>query len=97
MKLTITNRIFKLKNLEAFIWLAGLLFLFVSVRFGINGFTICPLKLAGFDHCPGCGLGTSVGLLLHGRIADSFHAHPLGIPALIILLYRIISLINKNK
>jgi len=97
VKIAITNRILKGKYTEVIIWASGLVFLFISVRFGLDGFTVCPLKLAGFDHCPGCGLGTSVGLLLNGRLTESFQAHPLGILALIILTIRIISLIIKNK
>jgi len=59
-------------------------------------FTMCPLHHLGFDFCPGCGLGQSVSFLLHGEIAQSFHAHPLGIFAVIILSYRIIELTKKH-
>lgn len=76
---------------EALIWFSGLLVLYLNPA-GDSHFTICPLKNAGFDFCPGCGLGTSVSLLLHGEVVDSLHAHPLGIFALIILSFRIVNL-----
>ncbi|MGQ9797983.1 MAG: DUF2752 domain-containing protein [Ignavibacterium sp.] len=60
-------------------------------------FTICPLSNLGFEHCPGCGLGKSISMILHGNIFDSFDFHLLGIPALIIiLLFRISQLIKIN-
>lgn len=76
---------------EALIWFSGLLVLYLN-PVGDSHFTICPLKNAGFDFCPGCGLGTAVSLLLHGEVVDSLHAHPLGIFALIILSFRIVNL-----
>jgi hypothetical protein len=57
-------------------------------------FTLCPLKLLGFNWCPGCGLGHAISFLFHGDIRRSFHAHWLGIPALIIIVYRIYVLIR---
>ncbi|MEX2232255.1 MAG: DUF2752 domain-containing protein [Cyclobacteriaceae bacterium] len=58
-------------------------------------FSLCPLKNAGWDLCPGCGLGMSISLLFHGQISESFQAHPLGIFALIILSFRIIDLTKQ--
>lgn len=83
-------------NPELIVWCGGLLFLFFSQRYEGLRFTVCPLKLMGFEHCPGCGLGTSVGLLLNGQLAQSFEAHPLGAFALIILSIRIFTLIKNN-
>jgi Protein of unknown function (DUF2752) len=83
-----------LKNLEAFIWIAGLAILYF-VHIGENNhFTICPLKNLGFDFCPGCGLGTSIHYLLHFDFVQSFHAHPLGIFAFIVLVHRILVLLH---
>jgi len=48
---------FMVHNLEAFVWLGVIIYFAASpVHFG-NHFTICPLSLADFEHCPGCGLG----------------------------------------
>jgi hypothetical protein len=59
-------------------------------------FTLCPLKLMGITWCPGCGLGHSIAFLLHGDLRKSFHAHWLGGPALIIILYRVCDLIRQS-
>lgn len=56
-------------------------------------FSLCPLKLLGFNWCPGCGIGHAIAYLLHGDIGNSLKAHWLGIPALLIILYRICNLI----
>jgi hypothetical protein len=80
--------------LEAFVWLCGIAGL-AFVTPGDNHFSICPLKLAGLDFCPGCGLGSSISFLLHGEIIASLKAHPLGIMAFFLLSYRIIEL-TKN-
>jgi hypothetical protein len=56
-------------------------------------FSLCPLKLLGFGWCPGCGIGHAIAYLLHGDINNSLKAHWLGIPALLIILYRICNLI----
>lgn len=87
---------FRLVGLEALVWIAALFYLaFFNDPFHQH-FTICPLANAGFDYCPGCGLGNSISLLLNGHIAESFNAHLLGIPAVIIIIYRIFSLIKFN-
>ncbi|MCU0356491.1 MAG: DUF2752 domain-containing protein [Cyclobacteriaceae bacterium] len=57
-----------------------------------NHVAVCPLALSGLDFCPGCGLGRSVSHLLHGQWRESWAMHPLGIPAFLILTYRIYSL-----
>lgn len=82
-------------NLELLIWLTSLIFLFFSYRTNSSEhFTICPLSLSGIKYCPGCGLGRSVSAILNGNIQQSFYYHYLGIPALIIILFRIKSLIT---
>ncbi len=80
---------FMVHNLEAFIWIAVLLYFAVSPIPNANHFTICPLSLAGFQHCPGCGLGRAIILLLHGHISESIAMHPLGLLAPVLLIGRI--------
>ncbi|ASU32319.1 hypothetical protein MuYL_0416 [Mucilaginibacter xinganensis] len=46
----------------------------------------------GVTWCPGCGLGHSISFLFHGDIKNSLHAHWLGIPAVGVILYRIVVL-----
>ena len=36
--------------------------------------------------CPGCGMTRAWHALLHGRVSESWNWHPLGIPALLLLL-----------
>ncbi len=55
-------------------------------------FTFCPLANLGLSWCPGCGLGRAVTQLLHGNIRESLHYHWLGIPALLIISYRVVTL-----
>ncbi len=78
------------QNLEAFAWISAILYFALSPVHSENHFTICPLSLAGFEYCPGCGLGRSMILLLHGNVSESFATHPLALFALVILAFRII-------
>jgi hypothetical protein len=83
---------------EAVIWLAALAGLAIVNPETGPPFTICPLANMGLEFCPGCGLGRSVSYLFRGEVAASWHAHPLGIFAVIVLSYRIVLLtINANK
>lgn len=80
---------------EAYIWIAGLTILaFINPYCGTH-FTICPFHNLGFKYCPGCGLGHSISYLFHGDIRASIECHILGIPAVLILVYRIIYLFRK--
>jgi hypothetical protein len=83
-------------NLEAAVWILSLFFLFFLPLGNEAHFSLCPLKNLGFPFCPGCGLGKSIHYLFILDFESSFAAHPLGIFALIILAFRIISLIKKN-
>ena len=84
-------RTFLTQNFEALVWLAVIVVFAVSPVQPVNHFTICPLSLAGFEHCPGCGLGRAMILLLHGRVAESIGMHPLAMFALGLLTIRIIT------
>lgn len=86
---------FIVHNLEAFIWIAVILYFAVSPLPSGEHFTICPLSLAGFQHCPGCGLGRAMILLLHGKVYESVNMHPLAIPALALFTARIIIVFNN--
>lgn len=78
---------------EALIWLAGLSALALSNS--ETHFTLCPLKNAGLEFCPGCGLGRSVSLLFRGELQASLQSHPLGIFAIIVLSFRIVNLTKQ--
>jgi hypothetical protein len=77
---------------EAIIWLTGLIALAAHAPGTDAHIILCPLKLMGWDYCMGCGLGRAIAYALRGDFAQSFHTHPLGIMAVIVLLYRIVTL-----
>ncbi len=81
--------------LELIIWTGAILILSVSYPQTVDHFTICPLENMGFFVCPGCGLGRSISYFLHGDLKLSIEHHWFGIPALCILIYRIVQLLNK--
>jgi hypothetical protein len=74
---------------ELVFWITAMIALAITSPTEQAHFTLCPLKLLGFTWCPGCGLGHSISFLFHGDIKSSFHAHWLGIPAVLIIFYRI--------
>lgn len=77
--------------LELMIWTGALLILtFADIEAAWP--SLCPIDALGFAWCPGCGLGQAIGLLLQGQFIASWQAHPLAVPALAVLLHRIISL-----
>lgn len=84
-----------MKNIEVICWVGAIVFLALTTP-GENHFTLCPIAAMGFDFCPGCDLGHSVSLLLHGEFVASFKCHPLGLVALIMLTWRSATLINQN-
>jgi hypothetical protein len=77
------------KYFELVFWIAALISLAVTNPTQEAHFTLCPLKLLGITWCPGCGLGHAISFLFHGDFKSSFHAHWLGIPAVIVIAYRI--------
>jgi len=81
-------------NLELIFWIAALVILFVIEPSQVH-FTLCPISNLGFDFCPGCGLGHSIHYALRLNFQDSFMSHPLGIFAILIIIYRIFKLIFK--
>jgi hypothetical protein len=81
--------------LELVGWAGGLIFLAAVDPERAAPFGLCLLKKMGLPFCPGCGLGRSVSLLLHGDFIRSLQAHPLGLPAFLILSARIVTLSHK--
>ncbi|MFD0752091.1 DUF2752 domain-containing protein [Mucilaginibacter calamicampi] len=80
------------KYFELVFWIAALIALAVCDPAQPSHFTLCPFKLLGITWCPGCGIGHAIAFLFHGDIAGSFNAHWLGLPALGIICWRIITL-----
>jgi hypothetical protein len=79
---------------EAFFWLAALVALFVYDGHTQSHVSLCPFRAMGFSFCPGCGLGRSISLALHGELLLSFRMHPFGILAVVVLTARIIKLLK---
>lgn len=91
------KKLWHLIGFETIVWISGLAYLVLIHSPGETHFTICPLSNLGLKFCPGCGLGNSISLLFEGDFIASFHAHPLGIFALIIIVTRIVTIINNNR
>jgi hypothetical protein len=79
--------------LEAMIWVGGLLALFFIDPAASARLDLCLFHRLGLGHCPGCGLGAAIHHFLHGDVAASWAAHPLGIPAFMVLTARVIGLL----
>ena len=83
-------------------WVASLVALaFMDPSSEIH-YSFCFFKIMGINFCPGCGIGHAISFIFHGDIRSSFNAHPLGIFALLIILFRIYKLSSlhifpKNK
>ena len=82
--------------LEMFIWIGGLAVL-AFIDSSIHHFTLCPFNNLGLGWCPGCGIGRALSCLLHFKLYSSFKYHWFGIPALFILLFRILQLFQKFR
>jgi hypothetical protein len=91
------KKVWSLTGFEALVWILGLAYLIFIHSPGGTHFTICPLSNLGFDFCPGCGLGNSISYIFKGDFVASFHSHPLGIFALIIITFRIFTIIKNNR
>ncbi|WP_082120671.1 DUF2752 domain-containing protein [Pedobacter sp. BMA] len=83
--------------MELVFWVTALVLLATS-----NGhehhFTLCPLANLGYGGwCPGCGLGRSISHIFHGQFNESFSEHWFGLPAILIIVYRIYSLIEQQR
>lgn len=79
---------------EVTIWIVALILLGTMSPENTHA-SLCPFKAAGLPFCPGCGIGHSISWLFHGDLVASFKAHPLGWFAVIVLIYRIVTLIRK--
>lgn len=85
-------------SFELLFWIAALLLLATTSQTNATAhqdFSLCPLANMGITWCSGCGIGRSLGHLLHGHIQESFRMHWFGIPALLILLSRIFILFKQ--
>jgi len=91
---SMTTKLLTGSAVELMIWTAAFIYLAVIDPFH-PPLSFCPSVFIGFGTCPGCGLGRSISLLLHGEFIASFQEHVLGIPAAIILLFRSVQLTER--
>ena len=61
-----------------------------------SGTSFCLFDLAGFEFCPGEGLGHSISYTFRGDFDSALNAHFAGPLAVIVLSLRIMHLWHKN-
>lgn len=83
-------------DMESLFWLIAFIYLSIIDPYTPKHLDMCLFSLVGIDNCPGCGLGKSISMIFHGDFIGSFHSHILGIPAIILIVKRIYTLM-KNK
>ena len=81
---------------EALIWLCALVVLAASNPESDFHFTLFWPSWFFDIKSPGYGLGHSISWLFRGEIARSLDSHWLGIPTVVILVYRIVTLQVKR-
>ena len=83
--------------MEGWFWLIAIALLTMTDPDQCGHFSLYLFKHLGIDLCPGCGLGHGIALLFRGRFIESFHAHPLALPAVVILIHRSYKLLFVRK
>lgn len=81
---------------EVICWCGTLLFLYFMGNPAGTHFSLCPFSRLDIP-CPGCGLGRSLYLVMHGEFRASLSLHWFGIPAFLILIYRIVQLFRNFR
>lgn len=83
------------KYIEEICWAIALVMLFFSNPLPTG--SLCLFKFAGFSSCLGCGLGHSMHEALHLQFEAAWKEHILGIPAVAVLICRILTTLIKYK
>ena len=86
--------------IELIFWMVSLGSLATMSPRCLNGhshFTLCPLANLGCSWCPGCGLGRAITELFHGHFGESMQLHWFGMPAVVILCWRMVTLIKFER
>lgn len=85
------------KYFEKFFWVLALAALFF-MNAANDGFSFCLFRLAGFESCPGCGLGHSIHHTLHLDFSQAYAENKMGIPVTVLLIAKAAPVFhNKNK
>lgn len=80
---------------ELVFWLVALFWLSMINPTG-DHFSLCLFHHLGITWCPGCGIGHAISFALHGDLMTSFQTHFMGIPALVIISHRILTLMGTG-
>jgi len=82
---------------ELLFWIMALILL-GAAKPGEHHFSLCPLANWNI-WCPGCGLGRAISAIFHGELRESIALHWFGIPALLLIVYRMgqLSLLLKRN
>ncbi len=84
------------RHAELICWVLALFTLFF-LNTDTDETSLCIFRFMGFNNCPGCGLGHAIHCVLHLQFSQSFHYHPFGIPAVLIILSRVKHLSFSKK
>ncbi len=82
---------------EAIFWSFAFVLIFFFVDPAAGQSSLCLFHRLGWENCFGCGLARSMHRALHGDFASSWQLHKMGIPAVLILGGRIVSLVISQK
>lgn len=80
--------------LEVLLWLFGITLLALMNPEGEHLFSFCPFSWLWESGCMGCGLGHGIAYLFRGEWQAAWSAHPLALPALILLTWRCLKLLK---
>lgn len=83
-------------HFELLFWIGALIGLYFLTE-NKTAVSLCPFSLLGLGHCPGCGIGHAIHYALYLQLSVSFHHHPLGIFAVMIIFIRIKQLTYTQK
>lgn len=78
---------------EVLMWVTGIILLALMEPNNGHLVSFCLFSYIT-DWCPGCGLGHAIAWLVRGEVRASWEAHPLGIPAVLLLCWRCIQLLH---
>ena len=79
-------------DFEALIWAVGLAIVAIGDPNSERHFTLFwPQWVFGIQS-PGFGLGHSIGYLFRGELQSSLNSHLLGVPVVVVLIWRITTL-----
>ncbi|MDX1429108.1 MAG: DUF2752 domain-containing protein [Rhodothermales bacterium] len=85
----LSRRMHSTVPLEWIAWMAAVSILAFTDPAAEPLIDLCVWKLAGFESCPGCGMGHALAHLLRGDLSAGIQAHPLSPFAAAAILLRV--------